>query len=243
MRIAVVSLLVASLAATARAETEQSLSGDRPDFTDGTDTVAKGAGQLEAGLTYQLHSESISVPDALLRMGIHESAELRFAPPSLALGGDGESVGMDFGVGMKASKSVTDQLALGVLPTVAMGLGPAGFVAPSLTMLIGYDVVDGVGVASNVGVTTWSPLSGSEDSPMPVAYYASLSTGVDLSETVGVFAEVFGATSGFGFDWGAGADGGVTVLVSSNLQLDAHFGNLWDGTGAMWVGTGVVWMW
>jgi len=230
------------MAANAGSDQEKSLSGDRPDFTDGTDTVAQGAGQLEAGVTYDLEIGSVSLPDALVRIGIHDSAEIRVATPSISVGGEVDSIGLDFGVGMKASKSVSEQLALGVLPTVAVGLGPTGFVAPSLTMLIGYSLADGVGLASNVGVTSWSVLSGSSENAMLIGYYASLSTGIDISDTVGLFAEVFGESAGADLGWGYGADGGLTMLVSSHLQLDAHFGTSLDGSGSMWVGTGVVWM-
>ena len=55
---------------------------DRPDFTDGTHTVARGRWQFETGYTYQQArgidaGHTHSLPEALLRVGVWSQVELR----------------------------------------------------------------------------------------------------------------------------------------------------------------------
>jgi hypothetical protein len=213
------------------------LSGDRPDFTDGTDTVAKGHVQVEAGVEYGLEAETIRLPDALIRLGIEDGIEVRLTGPSAVVGGDGES--LEFGAGTKLSKGLTDRFAVGVLPAVAYEGGDSATLAPSLTGLVGVQLTDGIGLSSNVGVQGALPVSVDDDQGSSVDYSASLGTGFDLSDEVGLFTEVFAVHSG---QWSTYADGGVTVLVAPTLQLDAYAGMALADGPERWVGAGFVWL-
>ena len=88
---------MAPTTALANADETVSLSGDRPDFTDGTDTVAKGHGQVEAGVEYGFESNTTRLPDALVRLGLNDGLELRIATPSVVLGSTGSNP-IEFGV-------------------------------------------------------------------------------------------------------------------------------------------------
>jgi len=76
-------LAVTALPASAqRRDTLPPIDTDRPAFTDGTHTVARGRWQVETGYTYQQargagagHVQSF--PEALLRVGVNDRIELR----------------------------------------------------------------------------------------------------------------------------------------------------------------------
>ena len=72
------------LAVAAVAQEKEPINSDRPDFTDSPETVAKGALQLESGLTYQWARDSFSFvgPDGLLRYGLGHGRELRVGIPA-----------------------------------------------------------------------------------------------------------------------------------------------------------------
>lgn len=231
-------LMFVPTVAWASGKPDAELSGDRPDFTDGTDTVARGHGQIEAGIEYGMDSETVRMPDALIRLGLSRHSELRLVAPSFTVGSDGDNA-VEFGVGAKISNTFGDRLALGVLPSMGVTGGEQGSVGPGISGLFGYQVHDKVGLASNLGVSGVIPLDSSDESMGETEYSASLGLGVDVSESIGIFGEVFAVGAD---EWVAYADGGVTVLVSPTLQLDAYGGTGVGSASESWAGVGFVWM-
>ena len=85
-------LLMLALTPLPLAAQEAEMVGDRPDFTESALSVPAGRIQLEAGLTFsdfESEGEQIAFGEALLRIGLAESFELR--------GGLGSWVDIDTG--------------------------------------------------------------------------------------------------------------------------------------------------
>jgi len=153
-----------------RAEAEEPISTDRPDFANSSDTVGAGRWQVETGLAWE-RTRSASASDTtgttpvLLRIGTGERWELR-------LGTDGwqhdvernnglstsDSGLADLDVGMKYHCTTTgpDGASLGwivdaTLPTGARAVRGHG-VRPSLTLAAEWDLPDGNDLAVMPGI-------------------------------------------------------------------------------------------
>jgi len=248
-------LLVAPAVLRAQADTLSlgPLVTDRPDKTESTSIVPRGYAQLEVGWALEtmeaagtsLHTHT--VPGLLARVGVLGALEARvgFAGFQLtnqgALGG-AEGLG-DLELGFKyrlaaARGWLPDVAVIGAVtvPTGADGV-TSGWVDPSLLLTVSRPLSDRVSVGSNLGSswTTTDDGRGGRTTLVDLTY--TLSFGVTLSDRVGTFGEMFGSLPADDGDAAHHIDGGFTVLVRDNLQLDVSVGRGIAGAGASdWFG-------
>jgi hypothetical protein len=246
--------VVAGLPAHAPAQTPGVMVTDRPDQTESPVAVAPGYVQLELGWSYveagsvQLHS----VPGTLARVGLVRGWEARLgfagwrhlevsdaettqgAGP-LAVGFKGELLRGD---GLKPAVALLGEL---LLPTATEGLGPTR-VDPAVRVALAHELSDVVSLSYNVGVVWLSERRETSESRTLAQGLYTLSLGVALGQRVGAFAEAFGTVPLNDEAFAAHLlDGGFTVLVLPNLQLDLSAGlGLDDDADDWFVGAGVT---
>jgi hypothetical protein len=204
---------------------------DRPDFTDGTHTLARGHIQLETGYTYQRARDDggaqHSFPELLVRAGLWSGAELRLGenylverpgegPPSSAGFDDlyvGTKLALTDGHGWLPSLSAEVKVNL---PTGSSAIS-AGRALPGGALLLGWES-SGPWSAGAEGFVT-------ETVDRSALGVASLSVQYQLSPRWQVYGELFSEQpfSG-GLPASTYANGGVLLLLSRTVQLDARFG-------------------
>ena len=96
---------------------------------------------------------------------------------------------------------------------------------PEAKLLLGWELSDAWALSSNLNATSLAPAAGRGRTPEASA---SLSLGRSITDRVGSYAEAF-AFRPRGAPGTQFVNGGVTVLVSDDLQLDARAGR---GVGA-----------
>jgi hypothetical protein len=130
-------LLIAATALLLHAQPDE-ISTDRPDYTESTDTVGRGIGQLEGGLlwTSEAPRHTLTVPNALLRIGIARRLELRLASDGFvreSVLGNGtwerNSGGADLAIGAKLALVGERRLlpALSVIGALSLPVGSPRF--------------------------------------------------------------------------------------------------------------------
>ncbi len=251
--------IVTLLVGLPSAATEPELITDRPDQTESSDTVARGYVQVELGYTHSEGDEAgaevqtDSVPETLVRIGLHDAVELR-----VGLGGY-----QDVKIGSGPSASSVDGLAdssLGVkvgllegdgkapktalLATISLPTGDSDLtsdqVDPSFRLTFANDLTERLSLGYNVGAA-WSTTndgSGDEDT-LSVAEW-TVALGIGATDKLGFFVEAYGAT---GLSAGGGPDnwldGGVTWLLRPNVQLDAAVGQSLTNSDDWFAGLGI----
>lgn len=230
---------------------------DRPDKTESTSIVPRGFAQFEAGWSLEtvdiaggaLHTHT--VPGLLARVGVAGPLEARFGFEGFQLtnqgarGAEGPAdVELGFKYRLAAAKGWMPAIALiGAvsLPTGADGVS-SGRVDPAVLLTLSRPLGARVSVGSNLG-SSWTTMdngSGGRTTLVDLTY--TLSFGFALSDRVGAFTETFGSVPADGGEAGHHVDGGVTVLVRDNLQLDLSLGRGVAGPGAAdwFVGAGIA---
>jgi hypothetical protein len=225
---------------------------DRPDQTESPLAVAPGYVQLELGWSYvetgpvQLHS----VPGTLARVGIVRGWEARLGFAGwrhLEVSGSGTTQGAGpLGVGVKGELLRGEGLQPGVallgevlLPTAAEGLGPTR-ADPAVRLALAHELGEVVSLGYNVGVAWLSERRETGESRTLSQGLYTLSLGFALGRRVGAFAEAFGTVPLSETSVAAHLlDGGFTLLVLPNLQLDLSAGvGLDDDADGWFVGAG-----
>lgn len=261
--IALVFMAVAQARAFAQAEP---LVTDRPDQTESASIVRGGAVQLELGWTLaydetlDFRTREHAVLGALARIGLSDRLEARvgFAgwmsqenTPPTGPRFDRSGMGdLDVGFKLKLADAQLGRPDVAVIGTVALPTGETPFqrrrADPAVRLAFANALSDAVGVGYNVGVewnTDCDP--NIADACVNKAFADALYTvafGFALSERVGAFAEGFGT---LGLNEGGesrhAVDGGFTLLVRDNLQLDVSGGvGLNDEAGDWFLGAGVA---
>ena len=208
-------------------EFKQELETDRPDFTEGTQTIDPGHFQLESGYTYYDDSrDAHTLPEFLLRSGMMEDLELRVSWLGYVFENHANGTS-DMSLGFKHRIYQEDGM-----PTVSyifeLGL-PVGSdnqsaeeVEPALKVLWSYDASDLIGFSGNLNIA-----SRNGDIERFTESSASFSTAVSLTDTLGMYTEYFGIYPA------GGARGeldehyinaGLTLATSVNSQLDVRTG-------------------
>jgi hypothetical protein len=235
----------------AAAQEVEPLVTDRPDFTEGTRTVAPGRFQFEMGYTFARSGEEDEQDfgELLARVGILSWLEGRLGLNSFVLmrdpGADLEGL-EDITVGFKArlyrkperSSWTVPRVSLlfgADLPTGASGIGTSE-VVPGTKLAAGWDLSDRVVVASNVG---WA--YGFADDQRFHQGLASLVLGFALADPLTGFIEWYGL---FPENRGGGSNnylnGGVAWLINPDLQLDWRIGaGLQDPSPNWFTGVGL----
>jgi hypothetical protein len=247
------ALMVAPIERTDVARTEApGLVTDRPDFTESTDVVARGALQFESGLTFRLddvpgvRARGMTVPSALLRLGLGRRLELR-------LGGDGvlsdvvqrvrTSGYSDLEVSAKLN--LFDQrrigVSLAVLPLVSFPTGTNGFtsggVDPTIKLAWARTMAAGFDLSGNVNLSSIS------DAPGRFRQHAvSASLGHDLFGGYASFMELYGFSRMSREEgYGVLVDGGISHPVGQNMQWDLEGGRGLRSATPHWsIGVGFV---
>ena len=241
---------------------------DRPDFTESADAVPRGHIQLEMGYTFTHDREGRertrdhTAPELLLRIGLVDDFELR-------LGWDGYSwqdqlfdVQRDSGFRLsvedhiQGSNDVSIGLKyklfeqegarphLGVIAELSMPSGTpefsAGDVEPAAILCWAYDLDERWALAGNVGV---GAVRG--ESNRFAQATSSVSLAYALSERWGSYAEYFGIyPNADGSDCAHSVNGGLTYLISDNLQVDLRVGaGLNEEADDFFAGAGFAWRW
>lgn len=257
LTLAVLLLAPAALGAQAGTSRPGPVVTDRPDKTESTSIVPQGFAQLEAGWSLEtvaaagasLHTHT--VPGFLARVGVSGALEARVGFAGFqftnqpVLGGD-EGLG-DMELGFKyrlgAARGWLPDVAVIAavsVPTGADGV-TSGRVDPTVLLTVSRPLSDRVSVGSNLGSswTTTDDDQGGRTTLVDLTY--TLSFGVALSDRVGTFAETFGSLPAQEGDAAHHVDGGITLLVRDNLQLDVSVGRGIGGAGASdwFLGAGV----
>ena len=222
------------------ADPPEEFSADRPDFTESTSTVARGAMQLEGGFLATAHAltggswHSISAPLALLRIGLTRRLELRLGEEGFkretSSSGDvreRHSGYADTSVGMKVRLLREGPLrpAVSVVASLSLPVGSSYFssgspdpevkLAWSKSLPRGFDA----GGNLNFGWRTGGPRWASERA-------ASLSVSHRLFAGFRAYTEIYRA-SPVEADEAAHVvlDGGVSRPLGVDAQIDAEVGH------------------
>jgi hypothetical protein len=237
---------------------DEPLASDRPDFTEASCTVGRGVSQLEMGFTYAFddnggtRTESYSVPEALLRIGVFADwLELRFAwnyaSETVTTGGirttasGSEDLYLGLKLGLTPQQGILPEMAL--VPQMTVPLGSpfsANEVLPGLNWLYGWEISECLSTAGSTQINlAVDPGSGNEY----CEFAQSWTIGYTLAEKLGAYTEWFVLAP-------AGADtagtehylnGGFIYNISNNLQLDIRVGKGISGAATdFFAGTGLV---
>ncbi|MCH2123384.1 MAG: transporter [Pirellulaceae bacterium] len=214
---------------------------DRPDFTEAASTVGRGVAQLEMGFTYvrdvsELTTTATSYPELLLRYGLlAEWLELRIGwtyleEDSATISSKSRRKGSDdlylgFKIGLTPQEGLLPEMAL--IPQMTVPIGSIGFsaeeVLPGLNWIYGWEWTERLATAGSTQVNR-SLDAGTNDPYLEVAQSATIAFA--LTERLGMYTEWFVLVPD-------GADtnrtehyfnGGFTLLLSNNLQLDLRAG-------------------
>jgi hypothetical protein len=234
-RTGTVAVLITLLAAsTAHAQAPASIVTDRPDQTESSLTVPHGSVQLEAGWTMTrsggtgVGTRDHALPETLLRIGAGRRGEVR-----LGFGGWQRRVttiagletvqsGLgDVEVGFKYRLTPAEgpRPVVALLADVALPTGAAGFtggqVSPVVRLAVAHELAERVGTAYNAGVSVFQAGAGTG-----IEAIYTWTVGLSLSERIGAFAETFGTVNLSGGETRMLLDGGFTLQLRPNLQLD-----------------------
>ena len=234
MRRVLPALLPIALVSTASAQ--DAISADRPGFATGPGTVARGVTQAELGFEWAPETDAVTLPFALLRYGIGEATEVRLAWSGVVTG-TGETDTLGGGVEIKH--------------TLREGEGAS----PTLGVLVGVNVPgDGGPLNPNAGFL-WSSSLGDAWSVFGTATLGAPSAdgerrlvgtnavGVSraLGSKAGFFVEHFVSVTEGGDEETQLIDGGLTYLVTDDLQIDVNGGVSVGGADADgFVGAGLA---
>ena len=232
----------------AQAEFTQDMESDRPDFTEGTQTVQQGHAQFEMGYTYTRNkesgatSESHGYPEFLIRAGLTEVLELRVFWEGWAHS-EFDDGAADMSIGFKARlvEESGNMPALSIIGEVGLPVGNKEFSSedpvPATKLLWAYTLSDDLGIAGNFNFGF--PVE-SEDYYFEVG--SSLALAYSLNDSIGTFIEYYGLVPADSTDISDThfIDGGFTYLINENLQLDVRAGfELKDAADDFFTGAGL----
>lgn len=209
---------------------------DRPNFTESPSVVGTRRLQLEAGHTFARSGgvTSSALGEVLLRLGVASRAELRVALNSYVRTGPVPGVAERGPAGWEDA-SIGAKLALvpearGGVPALALLVGtsvPTGSAGlrreapePAAKLALAWDLGERWAVSSNLKYALRAAPGGARVGEPS----ASLSLGRALTPRLGSYLEAF-AFRPRGAEGTEYVNGGVTALLSTDLQLDARVGS------------------
>ena len=232
------------------------ISTDRPGQATSTDIVEPGALQMELGVQYQpardQRTPDLSLPQLVLRWAPLTWLELRLGENTSVYTqrrtGAGTSTTSEITLATKA-RFVEQRDAvptLGALLELDIPLGTSGVatnsVDPSLTFLAAWDLTTDWSLDANLGLS--GPSQGIHDTTRVLQIDPILSLEWSASERLGLFVEWFSSVKVNDEPTQRSTDGGVTYLLSDNLQVDVAAGvGLNAAAPDYYVGAGFAWRW
>ena len=218
---------------------------DRPDFTEGTDTMRRGILQLEGGLLTASHSlqegrtTTRGGPYPLFRLGISSRVELRLGSDGLQRESIGEELHQgvaDVMAGLKVAIIHEHRFvpAVSVIAALSMPWGASyfssGSVDPVVKLCLSKSLPGGFDVGGNANVR-WDRAGGT----VSREYAYSLTSGHALGRGFRGFAEVYRISPVLGDEavhWMA--DAGTSHPVGHNAQVDAAVGHTMNARTPYW---------
>lgn len=202
---------------------------DRPDQTESSSTVPKGALQLESGILIgyegnnQISTRQVLLPTNLFRYGITGWFELRVLNQFeiIKLGNQSFEGISDLEIGTKIQllkkEDINTEIAFIthlLVPTGSTELTNDKFGTVN-KLSISHSLTERIGIGYNVGYNYLGTGNGD--------FTYSLAFGIGVNEKVGVYVEPFGEIINME-EFVANFDAGFTFLANENLQLDFSFG-------------------
>jgi len=232
------------------------LETDRPDFTEGPTPVAKGWTQLESGYTFVHDDEDgtdvqdHTFPELLVRHGLATNFEVRlgwegFSSTRTETGGavDHEDGFTDMSVGFKSrlwrqEGALPDFSVIGELAIpVGSDAKTSDHVEPAVKLIWSYELTEAIGLSGNVNFA--GPYG---EEGRFFQFETSVALGLGLGERWGTYVEYFGLFPAEQEPTQHFVNGGVTFLVTENLQLDARVGaGLNESADDFFAGAGLSW--
>jgi hypothetical protein len=251
----VAALLLLLSPAGAAAQGVPPLVTDRPDQTESPVVVPRGMVQFEAGGLYEVANAGAgrvtSVASLLVRAGLFGRVELRLgflgwqratstgADPRAGLGdlSVGTKVGLRDGDGLDPAVAV---LASAVVPVGHRDFRAAG-VDPELRVALAHELGGAFSLGYNVG-GAWVTTAGGGTESSHVEGLYTLTVGRSFGGRLGAFVEVFGNVAPSDAHPSSHAiDGGLTLGLRPNVQLDAAVGVGLDAASPDWfLGFGIA---
>lgn len=263
-------LATGAFAQSQQDEEMDAIATDRPDITESAFITPVGWFQYEGGYQYSTFTninfwnvqENTHQLEQVFRIGLFDNFELRAVVNANTLGiqddllGPSRETGVNpITVGFKynliqesASLPQMTWLSHVSLPGLAAGdhRNPfqSNFVFHEQRLMVEKTITSRIGLAANFGVS--GGLVG-EDGFISAGMY-SVAVGVDLGNDWGMYLEQFSNFTGQGnqVDTRFLVDGGVTKLLSNDLQLDVYAGydltnaiNLWPAYQGFIIGSGI----
>jgi hypothetical protein len=247
--LAVVTVLFSGLASHAA---HHPLVTDRPDATESPAIVQPGRAQIESGFLFERETDggevnTITVPQLLIRTGITEIIEFRFAADGLVYldreGTNNIANGSD--ISLQSKVRFTSQN--GFLPTTAAIFGvslPTGGAQvtsdgadPEAIFIWSYDLPKDFSIGGNTGFAL--PTNGNPDSNRFFQVTNTIALGIPITDWLGAFIEYFGSVATEGEGDPHSIDGGLTFLLTDHVQLDiAGGGGITKAAADFFVGFG-----
>jgi hypothetical protein len=223
-------MLLACLAGVAFAE-EPTIVTDRPDIAESSLVVDRGMYQIEQGVLVETVGEDTSVAfPSLHRLGIGHNLELRVETPIMTAGAGGpafDGVALGFKWHLQDGGDLGDVPSVGVL--VHADIAPDGLVSPIGKVAIDTSLPLGLELGINVGGTL-------TESREPELNYA-VACGRFVSDNLRFYAEGSGAASVEDREFGV--DGGLSYLITNDVQWDISARQSLVGDAGWYIGTGI----
>ena len=228
----VLPVLVCLVPSPAAGQEPDPIVTDRPDFTESAAVAGRGRVQVEGGWTVEESGEARehSLGEVLVRIGLGDRFEVRIEPGSWIWADDGAAdvSGLDdAGLGLKVlvleeqapAIPATALLFSTSVPTGVEEIGSTEWY-PEVRLALGWTLSESWSLGANAGWARADDESEGFDQAL-----GSLALGRSLGERRGMFLELYGfAPVGPDEDDSAVFDGGVTLALGPDAQLDARAG-------------------
>ena len=249
------SFALAICLSPALAAAGEPLQPNRPGQADPPTVLAPGVAQIEGGLTFERQTEgepdtdSLTVPEIELRLGVHTRLEFQLSAAGLVeewyRGDESRTGGSDLELDARVRLFEQD----GWCPATAVEFGlsfPTGSdfatsddVDPEGEILYAWDFAERWNLNGNFDFASES--QGEDDSSRHFVFRPELALGLTITDRIGGFVEYYGVIEEKAADQHS-VDGGFTLLLSDDLQLDVSAGaGLNDAAPDFFVAAGVAW--
>jgi len=231
------------------------LQPNRPGQADPPTVLAPGVAQIEGGFTFERETEgnpdtdTLTVPQLELRLGVHERFELQlFAEGFVQEWRDSDKnhtgvsdLEIDTRVRLWEQEGWRPATAVefGLSFPTGSGFATSDGFDPEGEILYAWDFAERWNLTGNFDFA--SETQGEDDSSRHFVFRPELALGLSISERLGTFVEYYGVIEEDAANQHS-VDGGFTFLVNDDLQLDVSAGaGLNDAAPDFFVAAGVAW--